>query len=67
MQVISVASEWLSVSLGKLKLGCWGCQEGKYGGISLDFSKKINETYQFFSIFRLKRLHLTCSVKQTSW
>jgi hypothetical protein len=48
-------------------LSCWGFPEGKCGGTSLDFSKKINETYRFFSIFRLRRLHLTCSVKERSW
>jgi hypothetical protein len=45
----------------------WGCQEVKCGGTSLDISKRINETYQFFGIFRLKRIHLTWSVKERSW
>jgi hypothetical protein len=45
----------------------WGYQEERCGGTSLDFSKRINETYQFLGIFRLRRLHLTCSVKERSW
>jgi hypothetical protein len=58
---------WLCAGLGNQKLSCWGCPKGKWGGSSLDFSKKINETYKFFSIFRLRGLHLTCSVKERSW
>jgi hypothetical protein len=31
------------------------------------FSKRTNETYRFFGIFRLKRLYLTCFVEERSW
>jgi hypothetical protein len=44
-------SRWLCFGVGKLKLSCWGCQEGVCGGTSLDFPMRNNETYQFFSIF----------------
>jgi hypothetical protein len=60
-------SGWLCLSFGEWNLGCWGCQEGKFSGFSLDFSKRIDETYRFFGIFRLRRLHLACSVKERSW
>jgi hypothetical protein len=60
-------SGWLCAGLGKWKLSCWGCQEVKCGGTSLDFPKKIHESYRFFDFFRLRRLHLTCSVKEGSW
>ncbi len=48
----------------------WGMESKllrKGSGFSLDFSKRINETYRFFGIFRLKGLHLTYSVKEKSW
>jgi hypothetical protein len=31
------------------------------------FFKSLNETYRFFSIFRLRGLHLTCFVEERNW
>jgi hypothetical protein len=39
----------------------------KCGGTSLGFPKKIYESYRFLDFFRIRRLHLTCSVKEGSW
>jgi hypothetical protein len=67
MQAISVAFRMAMCRFGEMETKLLGCHEGKCGGTSLDFPKKIHESYRFFDFFRLRRLHFTCSVKERSW
>jgi hypothetical protein len=55
MQVISVAFRMGMCRFGEMETELLGCQEGRCGGTSFDYSKKINETYrQSHNFLKLK-------------
>jgi hypothetical protein len=66
MQVISVAFRMTMCGFGEMETELLGMLE-KCGGTCLDFPKKIQKSYRLFNFFRLRRLQLTCSVKEGSW
>jgi hypothetical protein len=55
------------MSFGDWNLSSWGCWNEQCLGIPGIFSWKITESYRFFGISRVRRLHLACSVKERSW
>ncbi len=60
-------SGWLCLRSGNWILSCWRCWKEQWSGIPVSFTWKITESYRFFGISRVKRLHLAYSVEQSSW
>jgi hypothetical protein len=59
MQVINVAFRMAMFEFGEIETELLGMSGREVWWFFSGFFKKINETYQFFSIFRLKSI-LTC-------
>jgi hypothetical protein len=64
MQIISVAFRLAVFGICGLEHELLGMLEQ---GIPTSFSWKITKNYRFFGIFRVRWLHLTCSVELSSW
>ncbi len=67
MQVISVAFRMDMFGFPGLEPEVLGMLEGAVISNPSSFSRKIIESYGFFGISRVRRLHLACSVEQSSW
>jgi hypothetical protein len=63
MQVISVAFKLTIYEFWGMESELLGILEQAVIEYSSSFSWKITESYPFFSISRLRRLHLACSVE----
>ncbi len=57
---------WLDLGFGNRNMSCWGCRKEQSLGI-LHFFSVIATSYRVFGISRVRRLHLACSVEQSSW
>jgi hypothetical protein len=67
MQVISEAFMLTMSGIWELESKLLGMLEGAMIRYSYIFFQVNNQELPAFSIFRLRRLHLTCSVNQSSW